>query len=428
MLKTISLIIVFAIAAVDLGATSMKDLFTALKKQPVTKVDTEISKIAKAAEKKVNAAYYPSINIFANYTHYNSPTNLRPLDPLATAKLNSNGDPLPFSQTIQKIGIKATVPIFIKELASLSQKVKYLAKSTQFKKRLNFLQNEAIIVASNASLKYIDSLLTALRATRKSLIKTESNLKISVKSGRTPAIALDKIDEKINQIDITINNVNIKRIALLSNIAKLTGIKLEAPVDMFLNKKIKKDNFFALKPLEEVVKASMSDYKAAKEKRYYPKVALSLLWSENYAQHDVKYDKDVHRGYGYYSLGISMPLFDKTLDSDMQLKKIIIMKDKMKLQKTKNELASEADTLWKQLKLLLNSEELKKNTIKKEENLLTYAKVAYKEGRMTEEDYLRYEDALISSKSNYYEAVSQKWQTIAKLAVIYGNDLEGVIK
>jgi len=152
------------------------------------------------------------------------------------------------------------------------------------------------------------------------------------------------------------------------------------------------------------------------------------LWSENYAQNDVKYGRDVHRGYGYYSLGVSVPLFDKTLDSDMQIKKITIMKNKMKLNKTKDELTAQSNALQKQFKLLVNSEKLKKSNIKKEEDLLKYAKVAYEEGRMTEEDYLRYEDAVVSAKANYYEAVSQKWQILAKLAVIYGNDLEGVVK
>jgi len=426
--RVLSILTILFMVVVNVNATSIKDLFRALKKQPVSKVDEEVAKIARVAEQKVKAGYYPKVDLFGAYTHYNSPTNLRPLDPLATAKLNASGAPLPFAKTIQKVGIKATIPLFVKELSSLSQKVKHLAKSAKFKKRLNFYQNEAVIVASNASLKYLDSLLVALKGTKSSLQKTRDDLKISVDSGRTPAIALDKIDEKINQLDISINNIKIKRTELLSNIKTLTGIELKQPVPMELVRQINKGSIFALKPLEEVVRASTSDYKAAKEKRYYPKVALSLLWSENYAQKDVKFDKDVHRGYGYYSLGVSMPLYNKSLDSDMQIKKIAVMKDKMKLQKVKDELKANANALQKQLQLLISSEKLKKDTIKKEESLVKYAKVAYKEGRMTEEDYLRYEDALVGAKSNYYEAVSKKWQTIAKLAVIYGNDLEGVIR
>jgi len=428
MSRVLSVLAILFMIVINVNATSMKDLFTALKKQPISKVDEEVAKMAGAAEQKVKAGYYPTIDLFGAYTHYNSPTNLRPLDPLATAKLTANGAPLPFATTIQKFGIKATVPIFIKELSSLSQKLKHLAKSARLKRRLNFYQNEAVIVASNASLEYLDNLLIALKATRKSLATTRDDLKIAVDSGRTPAIALDKIDEKINQLDISINNIKIKRTELLSNIESLTGIRLKQPVSMELAREINKGSFFALKPLEEVVRASMSDYKAAKEKRYYPKVALSLLWSENYAQHDVKLDKDVHSGYGYYSLGVSVPLYNKSLDSDMQIKKIALMKDKMKLQKTKDDLKASANALQKQLQLLINSEKLKKDTITKEESLVKYAKVAYEEGRMTEEDYLRYEDALVGAKSNYYEAVSKKWQTIAKLAVIYGNDLEGVMR
>jgi len=427
MLRILTIFTVLLIG-LDLNALSLKDLFQALKKQPVSKVDTAVQKIAEAAKAKVNAAYYPKINIFGAYTHYNSPTNLRPLDPLATAKLTAQGAPLPFSNTIEKVGFKADVPIFVKELSALGEKAKHFAKSAKFKKQLNFYQNEAVVLGSNASLEYLESLLVALKTTKNSLKKTRDDLVIAVNSGRTPAIALDKIDERINQIDITINNIEIKKATVISNIQSLTGIEVEKPVPMQMKTEINKESFYALKPLEEVIAASMSDYKASKYKRYYPKVALSLLWSENYAQNDVKYGRDVHRGYGYYSLGVSMPLFDKTLDSDMQIKKITIMKNKMKLNKTKDELTAQSNALQKQFKLLVNSEKLKKSNIKKEEDLLEYAKVAYEEGRMTEEDYLRYEDAVVSAKANYYEAVSQKWQTLAKLAVIYGNDLEGVVK
>ena len=427
MLRILTIFIALLIG-LDVNALSLKDLFQALKKQPVSNVDTAVQKIAEAAKAKVNAAYYPKINIFGAYTHYNSPTNLRPLDPLATAKLTVQKAPLPFSNTIEKVGFKADVPIFVKELSALGEKAKHFAKSAKFKKELNFYQNEGVVLGSNASLEYLDSLLVALKTTKNSLQATRKDLSIAVDSGRTPAIALDKLDEKINQIDITINNIKIKKATVISNIQRLTGIELEKPVPMQMKAEVNKGSFYALKPLQEVVAASMSDYKASKYKRYYPKVALSLLWSENYAQNDVKYGRDVHRGYGYYSLGISVPLFDKTLDSDMQIKKITIMKNKMKLQKTKEELTAQSSALQKQLKLLINSEKLKKLNIKKEEDLLKYAKVAFEEGRMTEEDYLRYEDAVVSAKANYYEAVSQKWQTLAKLAVIYGNDLEGIVE
>ncbi len=427
MLRILTIFIILLIG-LNLQALSLKELFQTLKKQPVSKIDTAVEKIAKATKAKVNAAYYPKINIFAAYTHYNSPTNLRPLDPLETAQLTAQNDPIPFSNSIEKVGFKADIPIFVKELSALSKKTKHFAKSAKFKKRLNFYENEAIVLGANASLEYLDSLITALKTNKNSLQKTRDNLVISVNSGRTPAIALDKIDERINQTNIAINNIEIKKALVISTIQSLTGITLKKSIPMQMNLQIDKSSFYALKPLEEVVYASMSDYKASKYQRYYPKVSFSIYWSENYAQNDIKYGKDVHRGYGYYSLGLTMPLYDKTMDADIQIKKITIMKDKMKLEKTKEELKAQSLALQKQFKLLIDSQKLRATNIKKEEDLLKYAKVAFKEGRMTEEDYLRYEDAVVNAKANYYEAVSQKWQTLAKLAVIYGNDLSEIVK
>jgi len=412
--------------AINLQAISINELFNAIRKQPTSKIDEISSKMAQIAQDRVNAGYYPKVDLFASYTHYNSPTNLIPLDPDATAKLA--GKSLPFSQTIQKVGIGASIPLFVKELGDLSQKAKYLAKSAVLKKELNFYQNEALILGSNATLEYLNNLLLSLKATQKSLLKTKEDLQISVNSGRMPGIAIDKIDEKLNQLDININNIDIKKATLISNIENLTGLEIKNPANMELITDVKEDEIFALKPLQEVINASMSDYKATKAKRYYPKVAFNIMWSENYTQNDSRLGNSVHAGYGYYQLGISMPLYNRGEDVDMQIKKIEIMKNKMKLNKSEQELKAEVKALQKELILLEKSKKLKKINIQKNENLLKYAKVSFDEGRMREEDYLVYEDKVLSAKSSYYETVSRKWQDIAKLAVIYGNDLKGVVR
>jgi outer membrane protein TolC len=253
-------------------------------------------------------------------------------------------------------------------------------------------------------------------------------MQIAVDNGRMPGIAIDKIDEKLNQLEIAINNVHIKKISLISKIQSLTNIALTNYTPMELVSQVKKDHIFALKPLQEIINASKSDLKASKAKRYYPKVGANVFWSENYAPDAVNTGDDVHRSYGYYQLGLSLPLYDKTSDTDIQLKQIALMKDKMKLEKTKIELESEAKRLANELSLLKKSEKLTKENIAKKEDLLKFAKVATKEGRMSEEDYLRYEDGLLSANSNYYQIKSQIWQNIAKLAVIYGNDLRSIVK
>jgi len=422
------LILFFTMVAINLQAVTITDLFNAIKKQPTSKIDEISSKMASIAQERVNAGYYPTIDLFGNYTHYNSPSSLLPVDPLAAGKLIAQGQPLPFAKTIQKVGISASVPVFVKELGDLSDKARYLAKSAKLKKELNFYQNEALILGSNANLEYLENLLLTLRATQRSLFKTKENIQISVNSGRMPGIAIDKIDEKLNQIDISMNNIEMKKATLISNIENLTGIEIKTPAKMELISEVIEGEIFALKPLQEVINASMSDFKASEAKRYYPKVAFSVMWSENYAQNDVNKGRSIHESYGYYQLGIKIPLYDRGSDIDMQLKKIAIMKDRMKLKKTEQALKAQVKALQKDLKLVEKSRRLRELNIQKREDLLRYAKVAFDEGRMTEEDYLVYEDGVLDAKSSYYETLSQKWQDIAKLAVIYGNDLKGVVK
>jgi len=47
---------------------------------------------------------------------------------------------------------------------------------------------------------------------------------------------------------------------------------------------------------------------------------------------------------------------------------------------------------------------------------------------MSIEDYLKYEDDLLLEKSNLYNTQAQKWSTLMKLAVIYGNNIEEIVK
>ncbi|WP_458700447.1 TolC family protein [Sulfurospirillum sp. 1307] len=422
------LILVSMLLAMGAQATTISELFDALKKQPTSKLDQMNEQMANTAIKKVESNYYPKVDLFTNITHYNSATNLLPVDPLTAGKLIAQGKDLPFAKTIGRYGIKISVPVFVKELSDLSEKAKYMTKGAKLKKRLNFYKNEAVILGANAGLEYIYHLEQTLKATKKSIEKTKSDMQIAVDNGRMPGIAIDKIDEKLNQLEIAINNVHIKKISLISKIQSLTNIALTNYTPMELVSQVKKDHIFALKPLQEIINASKSDLKASKAKRYYPKVGANVFWSENYAPDAVNTGDDVHRSYGYYQLGLSLPLYDKTSDTDIQLKQIALMKDKMKLEKTKIELESEAKRLANELSLLKKSEKLTKENIAKKEDLLKFAKVATKEGRMSEEDYLRYEDGLLSANSNYYQIKSQIWQNIAKLAVIYGNDLRSIVK
>ena len=152
------------------------------------------------------------------------------------------------------------------------------------------------------------------------------------------------------------------------------------------------------------------------------------MWSRNYAQKDVRLHDDISADYGYYQFGISYPLYNKSGNVDIQLKKIELLKNKMKLKQTEQELKSDIKNILAQLPLLEKSIVLTKQNIDKQQNLLKFAKVSFKQGRMTQEDYLGYEDGVLNAKAKYYEAIASRWQSIAKLTVIYGINLKGVIR
>ncbi|HFB53805.1 MAG TPA: hypothetical protein ENJ67_03655, partial [Sulfurimonas autotrophica] len=67
-------------------------------------------------------------------------------------------------------------------------------------------------------------------------------------------------------------------------------------------------------------------------------------------------------------------------------------------------------------------------SIQNKEKLLKIAKVNYNSGRLSTEEYLRYEDDVVSAKAKLYEAKAQKWQTQMELAVIYANNIEEMVR
>ena len=98
------------------------------------------------------------------------------------------------------------------------------------------------------------------------------------------------------------------------------------------------------------------------------------------------------------------------------------------LDQMRMDFSAQAQQLESSLKILETSIELYKNSINDKEKLLEVAKVAYSTDRMTIEDYMKYEDDLLLERSRLYKARAQKWQMLMKLAVIYGNNIENMVK
>ena len=420
-----------AAAAVSLHAATMHELFDALKKEPVTKLDAMQADYASLSAKKIRESFYPRVSLFAAYEHYSSPTNLRPISPVESQKIALAHEPLPFATTIERVGAQLSMPIFAKELFSLKDLADAMAKSAKTKKRLNLLQNEALLLGSDASWLYLDSLEKAMYARRRSIQKILEDTRIKVESGRSPGIALDKMEESINALDIAINDIAVKKTAVKSAIEALTGIRMESPAPLKRQSALKDGEIFATEPLKYIVEAKRHEVKSAYAK-LYPKVALIAKWSENYGQNAVGAEPglsdDVHRGYGSYTVALSVPLFAKGDYTEIERAKIDLEKERYRLAKTEQELIAKAAELKKSLELYERSKVLAKRSVGHQKSLLKYAKVAFDTGRLSEEEYLRYEKSLLEAQSRVYEADSKYWQTLAQLAVIYGNDLADIVE
>jgi len=410
-----------------LSATTLPELFQALKNHSQTKSDEMVIKKAQIAASQATSQLYPKIDIFGAYDNYSTPTGMLPIPPdTLLAMVKNPAVPQPFSYNIYKAGAKFTMPIFVKSIYTMADKAKAMQKSAQAKKRINLLKNEALIVGSNANLQYLSALKKSLDLKEKSLLETQKTLKIKVDNGRAPASALYKINDGLNQISIAKNNIELQKQKLLSSIEAITGIKLDKAVDMQELGTVQGGKLGSLQPLEEKLKASRLEVNAEQEKLYPSVVAHgSYAYSSATAYNN---SKDVNEKYGDIGIVVNIPLLAMDQYDAIKKSKIQLKSDEIALEKLRDELSAKADMLKNSLPLLDNSIKLSQKSIQNKEKLLKIAKVNYNSGRLSTEEYLRYEDDVVAAKAKLYQAKAQKWQTQMELAVIYANNIEEMVR
>ena len=405
----------------------MSDLFEALKNHSQTKVDEIVVQKAEVAHSQVTSRLYPKINLFGAYDNYSTPTGMIPVPPnTLLAMVKDPAVAQPFSYNIYKAGARFTMPIFVKSIYTMAQKAKAMQQSARAKKQINLLQNEALIVGSNANLHYLNELKRSLELKEKSLQETRKTLQIKVDNGRAPASALYKIEDSLNQISIAKNNIELQKQKLVSGIQAITGIQLEHPVAMEEVGSVEQTTMGALKPLEEKLKASRLDVDAQKEKLYPSIVAhgsYAYSWASAYNN-----DKDIDEKYGDIGVVVTIPLLAMDQYEAVSKSEIELKSDEVALQKLRDELSAKAQMLQNSLPLLDNSIKLSQKSIENKEKLLKIAKVNYKSGRLSTEEYLRYEDDVVDAKAKLYATQAKKWQTLMELAVIYANNIEEMVK
>ena len=426
MVRVFSIILLVLAIGLNANALSMRDLFKALKKQPVTTVDKLVLKESIYAQKGAVSQFYPKIYGLSSYEQFNSPTSLRPVTPTESAHITKTNGAFPFSKTISQLGVEVDMPVFVYPLFSLAKKAQAMRKSAEEKLKLNILRNEAVLVSLNAKLQYLEKLKKAMIQRKKSLQTQLESIKIGVKTGRTPEIAALKIENTINQIDIEINNIETSKNSVIAGIKTLTSINIKHSVSMYQAQNLKEGEFFSTKPLQYVIKAKKYAVDAQKA-RLYPSIYLKGFAFRKFGT-SYNTDDSVIRNYANIGLYMQIPIFNKTIYTDIQKTKSDYLKSKFELSQLNIELKSDSESLNSQLQILKNSIVMAQKSVQNQKQLLKYAKVAFDTQRMTEEEYLRYEDELLSAQANLLSLKTKRWEIVSKLAVIYGNDLEEIVK
>ncbi|WP_456488472.1 TolC family protein [Caminibacter pacificus] len=420
-MKKLSLVLI----AASLYAADIGTLFDAIKKQPETKIDNLQVKNAKIAKKSVINSLYPTVNLFSSAEHYNSPFSLRPVTPTQSAYLLKTNASIPFSQNIIRVGFDVSMPLFIKTIYDNKEKMSHIINAAKYKAKLNLLQRESMLVIYLSNLNYLYSLKKALLVQKNSIQESIKAIEVGVKVGRIPEFKLLRLKDAVNQIDIKINDIDSKIADTNSKIYTLTKIHLKKPIN-FQTSSVKKEEFLAVKPIKENIKASLLDIKAKKDD-FLPKVFFKISANRGFGwAYNTK--DSVALNTASAGIYINWNIFNKKRNSEVQKAKIEYMNSKLTLQKTIKELTSQIEKIDKTLKIVNRSLSLAKKSVKIKEELLKSAKVAFKLGTMTVDEYLNYENDLALAKANVANLKATKNSLIAQKAFIYGNNFKKVFK
>lgn len=408
-------------------ATDIHTLLDKLEHRPESRLDLLLVDKSNLAKQTLDDKLMPTVNLYGGYDMYSSPNGLLPVAPnKLSGMLKDSSIAQPFSKDIMHESASFTWPLFIKSISTLKEKAELLHLASKDKKKLNLYQRQAVVLGAVAQLKYLEALKSALKTKKRSILQTKTTTNLKVKEGRVPQSALFILNSHINDLDISMNNIEQNINILLSKIETLTNIHLRRSIALRLKHTVRRGKIFALKPLNAKVKAMKKGIKATSE-AYYPSVVTkgSYTYSQATAYNNGKAVNEHFASAGIY---VSMPLFDRSKTTASEEAKLAYLQELTIYEQTKHALTVQAKQLRKEIKILKHSIVLANNSVRNQKKLLKIAKISLENEESTQEEYLRYEDALANAKANLYSFSAKKWQDIAQLAVIYGNDLRRIVK
>ena len=406
-------------------AMDITTLLQAVKSQPETKFEELSVAKSKEAVKKGYAPLFPKVYAVGSYENYNSPTNLRPLPP--TEVNIAAGESIPFSDEIYRYGIQARMPIFVKDIYDTGKQLKTLTEKSEIKEKITLIQNESVVLSLNSSFSYLKQTERFIKERIASLEETRKILDIGVKNGRVPESEVFKIDKTIKSLYLELNNISSKEIDVTRDMYSVTGIQIEGPVPMTMKEPLlSQGDYIVLSLAQKDVDAAEIGVKVKKD-YLFPKLYLNGFYTKNYGD-AYNTGESIDRDYGAVSVNISFPLFDRTPYMDKELAEIELKKVKEYYRKTKKDLDAKAKSIDQRRPVIEDAIGRAKKNIELAEEILKISKISFKNRRMTIEDYLVYEIDLLKAKADLSLWESKKWNLVAEQAVLYGQNLLGVVQ
>ena len=403
------------------------ELFDSLKASPANRASQFAADKALQYKKIANGNLYPEVFAFGKYDYSDIPSGMLPVPPNDLIKMVQNPSVAqPFSENILRGGVNLSMPLFVKSVYTMAAKAQKMYEAATLKAAIELQKNEAVLVGANANLIYMENLETAIQSKRRSLEKMKELIEVKVNNGRAPESALLLLNTNINDIELNLMQLQMNREKGRATIYALTNIQLDSAVGLTQNAEFKNGDFVVLEPMEKMIDATRLNARAEKEKLY-----PALVAQANYVyNHGKSYNNNetVNNDFTTAGLTLKIPIFEKPQYARIKLSNIEVSEQENELEKIQLEITAEATQLEKSLTIIERAIELNKNSILSKQELLDISKESYLKDRMTIEDYLKYEDDLLFEKAKLYQTQAEKWQTLMKLAVIYGNNIENLVK
>jgi len=398
-------------------------LFSGLEQNAVSKTDAIKLEQASVYKHSINSQFYPIIEGFGRYDYSSIPTGMYPVPPNDLFPLIQNQEiPQPFSSHIFRMGAQISMPIFSKSLFTMAKQANQVVISAEALQRINTIKNQSLLVAYITNFNYADNLFNALDQKRQSLLKTKEIIIIKVKKCGLPKSIQYNIDNALNEVALTQNELTLQKNELSANVLTITGLVLNKPVSMSQIKTIDKKIIKATQPLKDKIQADELVVKSEREK-----LLPSLYHQGNYSfnvENAYNNKNKVEDDLLIASLALKVPIFNKSQYNQIKKNKLLLSESQNELKKLTNSFEAQAKQLEQNVLVLENAIMLSKKSIQNKEQLKIIAVKSYEIGQMSIEDYLKYEDDLVLEQVKLFKTEALKWQTITKLAIIYGVDLK----